>query len=104
MVELGRDGDLAEEPLGAERVGKFRVEDLDRHLTVVLEIVGEVDGGHAALAELALEQVTVAQSIGEWRADCGHESASRETTGMCRTGPSIATQVPQVNRRGTSIS
>ena len=30
MVELGGDGDLAQEPLGAERVGEFRVEDLDR--------------------------------------------------------------------------
>ncbi len=75
MGEPGGEPDLAEEPLGAERVGEFRVEDLDRHLTIMLEIVGEVDGGHPALAELALEQVTVAQSIGEWRADCRHESA-----------------------------
>ena len=65
MVELGGDGDLAQEPLGAERVGEFRVEDLDRHRAVVLEIVREVDGGHAALAELALDAVAVGEGGGE---------------------------------------
>ena len=65
MVELGGDGDLAEEPLGAERVGEFRVEDLDRHRAIVLEVVREVDGGHAALAELALDAVAVGEGGGE---------------------------------------
>ena len=59
MVELGGDRDLAQEPLGAERVGEFGVEDLDRHGAVVLEVVREVDGGHAAVAELALDAVAV---------------------------------------------
>ena len=61
--ESSGEPDLAEEPLGAERVGEFRVEDLDRHLTIVLEIVGEVDGGHAALAELALEHIAIGEGL-----------------------------------------
>ena len=65
MVELGGDGDLAEEPLGAERVGELGVEDLDRHRAVVLEIVREVDGGHAALAQLPLDAVAVRQCLGK---------------------------------------
>ena len=40
---------------------ELRVEDLDRDLAAVLQVLGEVDGGHAALAELALEAVAVGQ-------------------------------------------
>ena len=35
------------------------VQDLDGDLAVVLQVLGEVDGGHAALAELAFEAVAV---------------------------------------------
>ena len=37
------------------------VEDLDGDLAAVLQVLGEVDGGHAALAELALDAVAVAE-------------------------------------------
>ena len=49
--------DLAEEALGAERGGELGAEHLDGDLAVVLQVVGEVDRGHAALAELALDPV-----------------------------------------------
>ena len=75
MVELGGDGDLAEEPLGAERVGEFGVEDLDRHRAIVLEIVCEVNRGHAALPELALEAVAVDQCGPELFGDLRHAAA-----------------------------
>lgn len=38
-----------------------RFEHRDRHLAVVLEVLGQADGGHAALAELSLEGVAVGQ-------------------------------------------
>ena len=57
MAELGGDLDLPEEPLRAEHRGQLRPEHLERHLAPVLEVVGEVDGGHAAAAELTLEAV-----------------------------------------------
>ena len=47
--------DLAQEPLGAERGGELRAQHLDRDVAVVLEVVREVDGGHAAAPELALD-------------------------------------------------
>jgi hypothetical protein len=48
----GRDLDLAQEPLGAERLCQIRAQHLDRHAAVVLEILGEIDGcrPHRALA------------------------------------------------------
>ena len=45
------------EALGADDGGEFGLQDLEGDLALVLEIVGEVDGRHAALAQLALEVV-----------------------------------------------
>ena len=61
MLELGGDLDLAGEPLAAERGGELGAEDLHGDLAVVLEVLGEVDGGHAAGAELALDAVAVGE-------------------------------------------
>ena len=57
MGERGGEVDLAQEPLAAERLGEVRVEDLDGDVAVVLEVAGEVDGRHAAGAELALDAI-----------------------------------------------
>ena len=57
-----RDGlDLAEEPLGADHRGQLGPQHLDGDLAAVLEVVREIDGGHAALAQLALDAVAVGQ-------------------------------------------
>ena len=61
MLQARGGLDLHQEALGAEHGGEFGLEDLHRHLAVVLEVLGEVDGGHAARAELALDQVTVGE-------------------------------------------
>ena len=62
MVKLGGDRDLAQEPLGAERVGEFRVEDLDGDGAVVPQVVCEVDSGHAAVPELTLDAVAAGKA------------------------------------------
>ena len=51
------DLDLPQEALGAEH--------RDRHLAVVLEVLGEIDRGHAARAEFALQAIAVRQRGGE---------------------------------------
>ena len=61
MAEPGRDADLAQEPLGAEHRAELGVEHLDRHLAVVPDVVGQVDRGHPAAAELALERIAAGQ-------------------------------------------
>ena len=48
-------------PLGAEHGGKLGAQDLEGDLALVLEILGQVDGGHAALAQLALDAVAVGE-------------------------------------------
>jgi hypothetical protein len=61
VLKLGGKPDLAQEPLGAEHGGKLGAEDLERHEPVVPKIACEIDRGHAAAAELALEHVAVSQ-------------------------------------------
>ena len=53
--------DLAHEAFGPDHGGKFRLEDLDGHLAAVPEVLRQVDGGHPAGAELALDPVAVGQ-------------------------------------------
>ena len=59
VLQVGGDADLGQEAFGAEDGGELGAEDLEGHLAVVLEVVGEVDRRHAALAELALDAVAV---------------------------------------------
>ena len=59
MLELGGELDFAVEPLGADRGAEFGVEHLDRDLAVVLDVLRQEDGRHAARPELALDAVPV---------------------------------------------
>ena len=59
VVEAGGDPDLVEEPLGTEHGGQLGPQHLERDLAVVLEILGEIDRGHPALTQLALDPVAV---------------------------------------------
>ena len=79
VAEAGGGGDLAQEALGAERGGELGAEDLDGDLAVVLEVVGEVDRGHAALAELALDAVAVGQRRGEAVEWAGRHASNSRT-------------------------
>ena len=63
MLEPGGELDLALEALGAERGGELGEEDLEGDRAVVAEVVREIDGGHAAAAELALEGVAVGEGV-----------------------------------------
>jgi hypothetical protein len=50
------------------------MEHLERHGSVVSEILGEVARGHTAAPDLALEDIPVAQGFGEERrVGCSHE-------------------------------
>jgi hypothetical protein len=54
--------DLALEALGTKRVGRFRVEYLERHRALVPEIVNQKHRGHTTPTQLAVESVTVTQA------------------------------------------
>ena len=57
MLELGGDADFAEEPVGTEGGGQFGMQHLERDRPIVLEVVGQEDGGHAPAAGLTLDGV-----------------------------------------------
>ena len=65
VLQVGRGLDLGEEPLGADHGGEFRPQHLDRYFALVPDVVCEVDGGHAALAELPLDGVAVGERGGQ---------------------------------------
>jgi hypothetical protein len=57
--------DFAQEALAAHRLRHVVAQDLDGDLAIVLPVVCEVDGSHAALAQLAVEAVAVLQRRGQ---------------------------------------
>jgi hypothetical protein len=59
VLQLRGGLDLAQEPLAAERGAEVRVQDLDRDLTVVPHVLGEVHRGHPARTDLALDTVAM---------------------------------------------
>ena len=81
MIQPRRDLDLAQEALAADRRGNLRLQDLDRDLPPVLDVVGQVDGGHAAGADLGLDAVAIGRGCrrpGESRAAyCAMAAGSR---------------------------
>ena len=72
MLQRRRRLNLDHEPLGAEYRREFGLQDLHGDQAVVLEVVREVDGGHAALPELALDAVPVGKGGGEARENVTH--------------------------------
>jgi len=65
VTEVRGGLDLAEEPLRPDRRRQLGPQHLHRHFAAVLEVFGEVDGGHAPLAQLSLNAVGVGQCSGQ---------------------------------------
>ena len=63
MLQPGRDGDFAQEALAADGGRHLRLEHLDGDAAPVLQVVGEVDDGHAPAPELAHEAVLAGQGV-----------------------------------------
>ena len=61
VLQPGGGLDLALEALGAEGGAELGPQDLQRDPPAVLEVFGEVDRGHPAAAELALDPVALGQ-------------------------------------------
>ena len=78
MLQAGGDLDLAGEPLGTERGRQLRPKNLHRHPAVVLQVLGEVHRGHAALAQLPLDAV----AVGQGALQAGHRLGHRRLLAM----------------------
>ena len=59
MLEICGDGYLREESLGAEHRAELGLENLERDFALVPDVSREVDGGHFAGADLALDGVAI---------------------------------------------
>jgi hypothetical protein len=77
MHELGSDLDFAEEARGAERGGELGAEDSDRNPAPMLEVVGDVDGGHATAADLFADRVMVRERRSQARKQIVHRARLR---------------------------
>ena len=62
VLEVGRQLDLGQEPLGTDHGRELGAEHLQGDLAVVTDVLGQVDGGHSAGADLSVEAVAVRQS------------------------------------------
>ena len=67
MIEPRRDLDLGEEALGPEHRAELRAQHLERDLAIELAVAREIDDGHAARAELALDDVAITERGGDIR-------------------------------------
>ncbi len=65
MVELRGEVDLGEEALSTKYRGQLGSEHLERHLPLVLQVLGEIDRRHPALAEFSVEAVAVGEGGSE---------------------------------------
>jgi hypothetical protein len=57
MLKPGGDSDFAEEPFGTDGGGELGAQDLDGDGAFVPGVVGQVDCGHTALADQALDGI-----------------------------------------------
>jgi hypothetical protein len=72
MGELGGDLGFAQEPLATEGGRKLRPQQLERHLTIELLVVCQIDDRHPTTAELVLDRVAVAECAAQLGEDVGH--------------------------------
>jgi hypothetical protein len=62
VLEVRRRLDLGQEPVGADDGRELRLEHLEGDPALVADVVGQVHRGHAALTDLALDQVSAFES------------------------------------------
>ena len=74
VLEVGGDADLGEKPLDAHDRGKLWVENLQRDVSVVLEVAREIDRRHASSADLALDCVAIGERMKELVSQLWHRA------------------------------
>ena len=72
MLEASSELDLAKKPLNPIAAAELRPHHLHRNRTLVPEIAGEIDGGHAAGPDLTLHYISAAESGCQAFGDIAH--------------------------------
>jgi hypothetical protein len=101
VVEPRGELDLTEKPVSAEHRGQLRAQDFEGDVPVKLEVVCEVDGGHAALTQLTVEAVAIGERNPE-RVQGSHKAALRSgarsiSAGRARRASKSHTARPMVS-------
>ena len=65
VVQACGDFDFSEKAFRTEGGGQFRPKDLHRHLSLVLNVLRQVDRGHSTPADFTFNRIAVGQSEGE---------------------------------------
>jgi len=63
VLQAGGDLDLTQKPLGTEGRGELRVQDFDRHGSVMFPVLRQEDRRHSSTAQLPLDRVAVSEGI-----------------------------------------
>ena len=72
VLEVGGELDLGQEALGADHGGELGAQHLERDAAVVADVLGEIDGRHAAGADLTVQAIAVRQGGLEPAEQFGH--------------------------------
>jgi hypothetical protein len=72
VEQVGRDADLGEEPFVAEHGRDLGMEDLERHPLVMPEVLGQVHGRHASVAEFPVDAVAMGERCLQVLDTAGH--------------------------------
>jgi len=72
VLEICRDTDFVQEPFRTECSRHFGLQDLERDLAVVLEVLCQIDRSHPTGPEFPLDAVAVGQGGGEAWERIGH--------------------------------
>ena len=104
MLEIRSELDLLEEALGAQNRRELRMQDFDRDLAVVANVLGQVDRRHSARAELAFDAIAAAELAGEALCD-GSGTRHRwrmwdSAAGAARTDPLSHPSPLRVSKQG----
>ncbi len=85
MMQLRRHPDLPQEPLPPQHLRQTGVEHFQRHIAVMLEVMGEINDRHAAVADLAPDGIAAVEGGRElvlqiWQSGYPEGSPTTNTT------------------------
>ena len=75
--QVGRGLDLSQEAFGPHYRCEFGFQDLERHLALVLEVIGQVDRRHPAFAKLTLDGIAAFEGCVQASDGIGHRVRPR---------------------------
>lgn len=87
MVEPGGEADFSEETVPAEHSGQLGAQDLKGNLTIVPQVLGEIDGRHPAPPEFPDDFIPRPQRFGQSHGISRHSCSGGGECFMRQSGP-----------------